>query len=390
MNRTEIKARVQFRMAPLLHKGVRILYKNAEFSITEYDFFDSSNTYVINVSDRKDPLEFSPEEMQEFINTIRRKDGIIVPKFNEDGTILGKKPPTKKGTSKQIKEGDEEEYEDIPEEIPEISPEEEPKSVTPTPPHKTSKFVHIEAAGKIYVTRDYSLFSHLQGNRVLNKSKIKHILDDVNAGTNLLKYCPIIVAEENNKLKIIDGQHRLEVAKQLKSNVWYVICDQLTLYQIAKMNSNTEKWKGSDFINCYAQTGNSNYIKLKEFASVYGFPLSVNLALLSSGIKVSDTGGSKSTMKAFETGMFMVRKEDEAISVAQQVSLFSDFHAYKNRNFVVAICKIIQAGKIPLDEVIKAFEKNKEELVAQANWKNYLVNLETIVNIGKSKRRVIY
>lgn len=390
MNKVEIKARVEFRMKPLLHKGVRILYKNAEFSITDYDWFDSSNSYIINVSDRKDPLEFNLTTIQAFLDNIKRKDGQPIPKFNEDGTALPSRHPNKRRAA--VTAGDDEEEEEIPEE-PNMDTEEEeaPKIVQqPTPPRKNGKFVHIESTTKVYVTRDYGIFSILQGNRSLNKSKIKRIVEEIGAGTNLLKLCPIIVSEEGNKLKVIDGQHRLEVAKQIKSNVWYVICDPLTLYQIAKVNSNTEKWTGKDFINCYAQTGNPSYVKLKEFATVYGFPLSVNLALLQNGTMKNDTGGSKSAQKAFETGAFKVRKEDEAIAIAQQVERFKDFHGYRSRNFVVAICKILDAQKISIDEVVNAFEKNKDQLFIQGNWKNYLVNLETIVNIGKGKRRVIY
>lgn len=386
MNKVEIKARVDFRMKPLLHKGVRILYKNAEFSITDYEWFDSSSSYIINVSDRKEPLEFTLTTIVAFLDSIRRKDGAPIPKFNEDATALPSRQLKKR---KLAVAGDDEEEDDISEE-PVMSVEEEPIIEKPTPPRKNGQFVHIESTVKIYVTREYGLFSVLQGNRSLNKSKIKRIVEEIGAGTNLLKLCPIIVSEEGGKLKVIDGQHRLEVAKQIKSNVWYVICDALTLYQIAKVNSNTEKWTGKDFINCYAQTGNEHYVKLKEFATVYGFPLSVNLALLRSGSIKSDTGGGKTIQKEFETGNFKVRKENEAIAIAQQVERFRDFAGYHSRNFVVAICKVIDAQKISIDEVVAAFEKNKDQLFTQSNWKNYLINLETIVNIGKGKRRVIY
>ena len=109
--------------------------------------------------------------------------------------------------------------------------------------------MHIESTIKVYVTKDWSLFGFKEGNRPLNKSKIKKIIADINGGSNLLKYCPIIVVPSGNKLTVIDGQHRLEVAKQLKTYIYYVIHDGMSLYEIAKMNSATEKWKPKDFIN---------------------------------------------------------------------------------------------------------------------------------------------
>ena len=103
---------VDFRMKPLLLRGVRVLYKKSEFHIDNYDWFDSSSTYIIEVSDRKEPLEFSIDEMIEFLNTITRKDGIIIPKFNEDATKIEKH---KKKVVPVIQIDEEEETEEIPE-----------------------------------------------------------------------------------------------------------------------------------------------------------------------------------------------------------------------------------------------------------------------------------
>lgn len=117
-------------MKPLLNKGVRIIYGNAQFGITDYDFFDSSNSYIINVSDRKDPLEFKLSEIPEFLDSIKRKDGVTIPKFSQDGTVLESKQRKKKQPVTTI---DEEEPEEIPTE-PEMDIEEEPKIVQNTPP----------------------------------------------------------------------------------------------------------------------------------------------------------------------------------------------------------------------------------------------------------------
>ena len=233
------------------------------------------------------------------------------------------------------------------------------------------------------------MFGILKGNRVLNKNKIKKIKDEIEAGTNLLKYCPIIVVEEDGKLKVIDGQHRLEVATQLGSNVWYVISDALTLYEIAKMNSNTEKWKSADFINCYAHTGDGSYKILKEFSNTYGFPTTVNLQLLTKGYGITE-GNIEELKKKFEGGRFVVSKEKEALEIAQIVEKFAEFNGYKSRAFIVAICMIITAGKIKMDEVIKAFKKNGDVLTTQAGYKNYLANIEQMVNVGKHSRIVVY
>lgn len=247
---------------------------------------------------------------------------------------------------------------------------------------------HTESNIKIFFTRDYSVFENINGNRDLNLRKIERIKQDINEGLDVLKYCPVIVSEKGGKLRVIDGQHRLQVAKDLKSNVWYVIAQEMTLPEIAKMNNNTEKWKPKDFINCYAQQGNKHYKTLHQFIQDYGFPLSVCLQLLTKGGNVNDIGGD--TKGEFQSGLFKVKSEAEAKRVGDIISRFKGFSGYTSRTFIVAICKIMGAGKVPIEDVIGAWEKNTEALKVQSSWKEYLVNLEILINIGKSKRRVIY
>ena len=186
------------------------------------------------------------------------------------------------------------------------------------------KFVHVKSLVDVYVTKNYRLFEMLDGNRELNKSKIRRIKDDIGKGSNLLPYCPIIVVEKGNKLQVIDGQHRLEVAKELGDYVYYVIHKGLSLYNIAKMNSNTEKWKAKDFINCYRTGGNKNYDQLQQVMDVYGFPLSVALEMLSTG-KFMKSGGNENLMKHFHEGKFVVKKYREAVELANTVQKFDAF-----------------------------------------------------------------
>lgn len=400
MSKVENKSKVDFRMKPLLVTGVRLQYKNSTFSIVEYDWFDNLSQYVVHVSDRTDPFEFTMPEMKDFLDSLVRKDGVAIPKFDEAATAQPPVPkkynpaPRKAGKAVDEELEDDEEVIEVPEETENEHIEENTmgggKLTQPAPaPKRSGQFVHIESTVKIYVTRDYSLFGVLQGNRVLNKSKIKKIKEEIAAGTNLLQYCPIVVVEVDGKLKVIDGQHRLEVAKQIGSYVWYVISAPLSLYEIAKMNSNTEKWKGADFINCYVATGDTSYKTLKEFNDTYRLPLGVNLQLLTKGYDIGDNSPEELADR-FQSGKLVVSKEKEALEIAQMVCKFEEFKGYKSRGFIVALCVIKKAGKITIDAVLKAFQKNGEILTVQSGYKNYLVNIEQMVNVGKHSRIVVY
>lgn len=267
-------------------------------------------------------------------------------------------------------------------------PDQRPEKSIANLPNKVTPGGHVESSVKIFFTKQYDRFVRMKGNRVLNKIKINRIKRDIENGLDVLKYCPVIVSEKDGKLEIIDGQHRYEVAKEMGSHVWYIIADELTLLEIAKVNSNTEKWKNKDYIHCYASQGNEHYQQLSDFMEKYGFPLSVSLALLTKGAILTDGGGD--LKKVFQAGTFTVADLPTAINIAETVMRFEGFEAAKSRTFVVAICKVIESGQCPIDEVIEAYIDNKAKLEPQSSWKEYLGALEAIVNIGKKIRRVIY
>jgi hypothetical protein len=100
--------------------------------------------------------------------------------------------------------------------------------------HKTSNVT-------VYVTEDYKMFTRIKGNRALNTPKIKKMVRDLKHGLNFLPDFPILVSDLNGKLKVIDGQHRLEVAMQMKKPVYYIIRkEEMDLHKIARVNSMQE------------------------------------------------------------------------------------------------------------------------------------------------------
>lgn len=125
---------------------------------------------------------------------------------------------------------------------------------------------HTEATIQIYFTKDYARFNMINGNRQLNDAKIKKIITEINGGNDMLRYYPIQVRQNKERLDILDGQHRFWISKKLARGVFYILVqEEKSMPDIAKINSNVEKWKNEDFINCYVQHGNSNYQIIREF-----------------------------------------------------------------------------------------------------------------------------
>jgi hypothetical protein len=244
----------------------------------------------------------------------------------------------------------------------------------------------IKSQTEIWQSKDYKQFKLINGNRTINDAKIKKIIKDIDGGLNMLPYCPIIVDE---KLCIIDGQHRYKVSKILKQPVYFIIANEKTVYEIAKMNSRTERWKAKDFLNCYLSQGNEHYVILDELQVSYSLTITACRGLLTHGYACTDNGNGQK--EAFERGEFVVHKKDEAFVIAEKLQEFATFDNYKSYDFICATAKLLsKPDKCNWDELVAAYNKRPELLLMQASAKQYLANLEEIYNIGKKVRRVIY
>lgn len=245
---------------------------------------------------------------------------------------------------------------------------------------------HTPSDVKVYVSSDYSKFSFINGNRPLNPGKIDRIIEEIEGGNDMLKDYPIQVRENGGGVEILDGQNRFMIDKKLKRPVYYiVVSDDKDMADIASVNSNTEKWSQMNYVNCYIQNKNQNYVKLKKFIEEFKIDIGTSLLLLQTGGPISIVYGSD-IRESFRKGKFEVMFWDEAVSFSKDVAKFSASPYHKDRTFMMAIHKIKKAGKITLAELLEKFNKNPEMLQKHAVVKGYIYNLEEIASIGKHKR----
>ena len=251
---------------------------------------------------------------------------------------------------------------------------------------------HFKSEVLIYKTTNYSLFNRISGNRDINSKKVRKMVSEVANGNNLLPYFPILCTEgKNGKLDIVDGQHRFELAKKCKKDVYYIIkVETMQLDKIAGLNSIQEKWKVADFMQCYIEKGCNDYKELQSFMDKYPFPLSVSLNLMAYGITGTDNGAKENLRNLFQLGKYKVHHKKQAIEIAELCKRFEAFPGWHSRGFIVAVGKLLQKNLCDFDELITKFDKAPQELKVQKSYKEYLVNLEQIYNRNNQKRRAIY
>lgn len=248
--------------------------------------------------------------------------------------------------------------------------------------HNTSSVI-------VFQTKEYTNFTMINGNRALNENKIKRIIKEIEKGNDMLPYYPIQVRVVGEKMEILDGQHRFFICKKLKKPVHYIlVTENKSMSDIAKVNSNVEKWKPQDFINCYIQQGNDDYKKLQSFLDAYKINIGTSTKLLTSGSPGAE-GSNLDIKEVFEHGVFKVTHYDESVALAEICKQFEAFGNWRDRSFIIAIFRIRKAALISLDDLVAAFTKFPHLLTRQHSHKEYIYNLEQIMNHNKQKRIVI-
>ncbi|WP_298119327.1 hypothetical protein [Flavobacterium sp.] len=241
---------------------------------------------------------------------------------------------------------------------------------------------------EILQTNDYSKFQKIVGNRNINNAKIDKIINDINQGFNMLPYCPIIVSldKKTEKFNIIDGQHRREISERTGNPVYYVVCDTLSLKQIAQLNSRGEKWKPSDFLSCYINLGIEDYKDIVLIMNEFGINIKVTIDLL----MYFSHSESKST-DIFQSGDFKTNYLKETRELLALVNdLFSRYTFSKDKYLIGAVQKIKERGKCDF-EVLKAKISLAPVMMdKQVDLKNYIYNIERVYNFKNQNRQVIY
>lgn len=118
-------------------------------------------------------------------------------------------------------------------------------------------------------TINYETFKILEGNRKIDRYHLKKLMISIQKN-NRLNLHPIII---NKDCEVIDGQHRLEAAKQLNLEIFYIKSDTINDEHLIECNANQKSWEVQNFIE---------YFCVKKCLPAY---IELNLLLKSTGLK---------------------------------------------------------------------------------------------------------
>ena len=242
-------------------------------------------------------------------------------------------------------------------------------------PMSTSQVQNSTEVNKVYKTSDLTIFKSLNGNRDVIQSHLKRLA--ISMSKNKL-FSPIIV---NEKLEVVDGQHRLMAAKINNSEIEYIIVNGYGLEEVQILNANSKNWSSDDYMNGYCDLENINYIKYRDFKNKYGFGHSECQALLSGTL-------SSSLQPIFNSGEFKIKDLKLAIDHAEKILMISDFYdGYKRRSFVLSLMSLFQNKDFIFTQFIQKLKIQSTALVDCTSSVGYLLLIEEIYNY-KSRNKV--
>lgn len=224
-------------------------------------------------------------------------------------------------------------------------------------------------------TKEYDLFIFREDNREkIDQAHVRRLIESIKA-KDLLHLRPIDV---NDKMEIIDGQHRVLAAKYLGVEVYYKKEAQLDAADIVRMNI-SKAWTTGDYLNFYCHHQKDEYIKLKAFMKKNRLTLKVALNIA--------IGESKLSFSNFKAGAFEFNEGELESELGicwktiEYIRKMNGYSAYTTSSrFWRALLKLINHPDFDIDKWNGNVQKLVDHFAPKARTEDYIKMVQTIYN----------
>lgn len=240
----------------------------------------------------------------------------------------------------------------------------------------------MNKVGYVYSTTNYEMFKKLEGNREVFEQRKKVIMESIRENGWIRN--PIVI---NEKMEIIDGQGRYEALKELKLPIEYVIAEGADIATCIALNVKQKNWNSKDYIDCYAETGNVHYSKLKEIIETYGF--GQEEAIIMAGNGLSDCG----TCRIVKGGEFKIIDEDslnERLEFMRESLTYIEKTCGRRRSWVAALKMVFYSNLIDNKIFIDKLKKYNNFIVPCVNVRQVLGCFEKVYNYHSQKDKIYF
>ena len=210
----------------------------------------------------------------------------------------------------------------------------------------------------LYETNDYSIFKFIKENRETNRIQVNKLVRVINERGNISKIAPILV---NEKLEIIDGQHRLKAFEQvaneqgIKHNINFIVRDDLNARDAMQLNAGAKPWTPDDYARFHAKMGNRNYMIFLNFRDRFELNADVLFKYL------APLDGNRSD---FQNGHFIVANENESRKWCSRLEQMKQYYSdYKHRSFALAFLELVSHKNYDHSRMLDQLDQYASDLI---------------------------
>ena len=238
---------------------------------------------------------------------------------------------------------------------------------------------------KVYSTESWAYFKCLEENRYLNEAHIQALMDSFVKDGYLFTILYV-----NEKMQIIDGQHRFEAAKRKGLPVHFMVMPGWGIREVTILNVNSRNWTIIDFMETHAKSGNPNYVRFKEFFDANEFDVTVCQLIIT-----GKRSKGYASIDKFRSGQMQV--DDQQITGAylktKKIIELKPFHphGWKSRNFVEAMLTLFNTKGYDHGHMITKLTLYPEFLLSAARSlrvEEYLRILQDKYNFRRQKDKI--
>lgn len=241
----------------------------------------------------------------------------------------------------------------------------------------------VEVHQEIFVTNSYEIFKNIKGNRSLRQNNLNKIMESMKEKQLIIPICV------NDKMEIIDGQHRYSSCRELRLPVYYYIQPGYNIEDVERANRANTNWFLTDFLASYSSKGIFTYIELSAIVDKYGLSIAELLKVLSKFKKSNMLDVTESFKN--ETLIIKDADLDKVITFLECLRTFQNFPEYKNSRFISAYLQLYMHPKYKHELLIAKYKILSSKLVNCGTIEDYLSILANqIYSAKKATKDNIY
>lgn len=240
---------------------------------------------------------------------------------------------------------------------------------------------HYQSNRFIYVTSNYDEFSYFKGNREIEPQAVRALIESIKKVGYLNSV--IIV---NEKMEIIDGQHRFVACKELGLPIYYTIQEGAGPEEMKHLNKNMRKWDVYNFINFFAsnEQKNPNYVKLLELQKSHP-----NVTIMETAMCMSNTSWTRNVTRPLANGSYTLDETEDNIGCLEFISdikpLLETVQGGGDK-YIPILIGLYKTDLINSDQMLTQVTKYKDTNLKPAyTFEQALNELQKVYNFQKRK-----